>query len=432
MNTKPAKNSLLSSMSRKKLGVLIASFIVFMATLSILTFEGTKNTVALTVDGEKVIIKTHAKTIGDVLHDLNVDVKDTDFLSHSVETRVKDQLNIIWEPAILVKVRDGKDHQSVWTTAKTVNELLNIEEIYIDEHDEINVALIAPIQSNMEVEIERAIPLTLINGKKKKEEVWTTSTTVADFLEQQGIKLGKLDRVEPDLKEGVEAKDEIKVIRVEKVTDVVEEPIDFAVVTKKDSSLSKGMEKVVREGKEGLLEKEYEITKENGKEVARKFIKEKTIRDSSDKVVAVGTKVLVAQVSRGQAKASASPAKSVQPKAAAVTNVSTKVATSTSNEASNAGKEMYVEATAYTAYCNGCSGTTATGIDLRANPNQKVIAVDPNVIPLGSKVWVEGYGHAIAGDTGGAIKGNRIDLFVPSKEQAYKFGRKKVKIRVLN
>lgn len=96
------------------------------------------------------------------------------------------------------------------------------------------------------------------------------------------------------------------------------------------------------------------------------------------------------------------------------------------------GKEMTVTATAYTAYCNGCSGVTATGIDLRANPGQKVIAVDPSIIPLGSKVHVEGYGTAIAGDTGGAIKGNKIDVFVPSKSEAINFGVKKVKIKVLN
>lgn len=96
------------------------------------------------------------------------------------------------------------------------------------------------------------------------------------------------------------------------------------------------------------------------------------------------------------------------------------------------GTEMTVTATAYTAYCNGCSGVTATGQDLRANPNQKVIAVDPSVIPLGSKVHVEGYGTAVAGDTGGAIKGNKIDIFMPSKEDAINFGRKSVKITVLN
>ncbi|HBZ09559.1 MAG TPA: LysM peptidoglycan-binding domain-containing protein [Bacillus bacterium] len=100
--------------------------------------------------------------------------------------------------------------------------------------------------------------------------------------------------------------------------------------------------------------------------------------------------------------------------------------------ASPQGNEMTVTATAYTAYCNGCSGVTATGIDLRSNPGQKVIAVDPSVIPLGSKVHVEGYGTAIAGDTGGAIKGNKIDVFVPSKSEAMKFGVKTVKIKVLN
>jgi 3D (Asp-Asp-Asp) domain-containing protein/LysM repeat protein len=96
------------------------------------------------------------------------------------------------------------------------------------------------------------------------------------------------------------------------------------------------------------------------------------------------------------------------------------------------GKSMTVEATAYTANCAGCSGTTATGVDLKANPNQKVIAVDPSVIPLGSKVYVEGYGEAVAADTGGAIKGSRIDVFVPSESDAQQFGRKSVKITVMN
>lgn len=95
------------------------------------------------------------------------------------------------------------------------------------------------------------------------------------------------------------------------------------------------------------------------------------------------------------------------------------------------GKEMTVSATAYTAFCAGCSGVTATGQDLRSNPNQKVIAVDPTVIPLGSKVWVEGYGEAIAGDTGGAIKGNKIDVFIPSQDAAMAFGRKNITIKIL-
>ncbi|OXT16293.1 peptidoglycan-binding protein [Bacillus sp. OG2] len=96
------------------------------------------------------------------------------------------------------------------------------------------------------------------------------------------------------------------------------------------------------------------------------------------------------------------------------------------------GKEITVTATAYTASCEGCSGVTSTGIDLNANPDQKVISVDPNVIPLGSKVYVEGYGNAIAGDTGGSIKGNKIDVFIPTKEEAIKFGRQTLTVRILD
>lgn len=107
-------------------------------------------------------------------------------------------------------------------------------------------------------------------------------------------------------------------------------------------------------------------------------------------------------------------------------------ANATSSTHKSEGKKTFqMEATAYTAYCNGCSGTTATGIDLRANPNQKVVAVDPAVIPLGSRVYVEGYGEAIAGDTGGAIKGQKIDLYMQSEADAYAFGRQQVTVTLL-
>ncbi|MFN2747487.1 MULTISPECIES: LysM peptidoglycan-binding and 3D domain-containing protein [unclassified Bacillus (in: firmicutes)] len=105
---------------------------------------------------------------------------------------------------------------------------------------------------------------------------------------------------------------------------------------------------------------------------------------------------------------------------------------SRSNTSQSAAKELTVTATAYTANDGGMSGVTATGINLKANKNAKVIAVDPSVIPLGSKVHVEGYGEATAADTGGAIKGNKIDVFVPSKSAAKNWGVRTVKVKVLN
>jgi 3D (Asp-Asp-Asp) domain-containing protein len=94
-------------------------------------------------------------------------------------------------------------------------------------------------------------------------------------------------------------------------------------------------------------------------------------------------------------------------------------------------KEITVKSTAYTAYCSGCSGVTATGINLKKNPNAKVIAVDPKVIPLGTKVYVEGYGEAVAGDTGGAIKGNKIDVHMSTKQKAKNWGVRTVKVQIL-
>ncbi|WP_026568704.1 MULTISPECIES: 3D domain-containing protein [Sediminibacillus] len=96
------------------------------------------------------------------------------------------------------------------------------------------------------------------------------------------------------------------------------------------------------------------------------------------------------------------------------------------------GKVVTVESTAYTSDCAGCSGITATGVNLNENPNAKVIAVDPKVIPLGSRVYVEGYGEAIAADTGGAIQGNRVDLHVPTKSEAYDWGRRTVEVTILD
>ncbi|KGX90250.1 peptidoglycan-binding protein [Pontibacillus halophilus JSM 076056 = DSM 19796] len=99
-------------------------------------------------------------------------------------------------------------------------------------------------------------------------------------------------------------------------------------------------------------------------------------------------------------------------------------------ESNDVAKTLTVNATAYTANCQGCSGVTSTGIDLKANPDRKVIAVDPNVIPLGSEVYVEGYGKAIAGDIGGAIKGNKIDVFIPNRSDALNWGNKTVEVTV--
>ena len=393
------KNLFSKTLSKKKLVIFSASFLVFAVALGFFMYEGTKKTVALTMDGQERVIKTHADTIQDIFNDLDISLRSEDYLSLAANTEVKNNLAIVWKPARQVEVIQDQEKKTYWTAADTVEDFLKEQNIVINEHDQLNLNPDAKLKKDMKIAIQRAFPLKLVVGGKE-QDVWSTSTTVADFLLQQGITLNELDRVEPELKQTVTEDAVINVIRVEKVTDVVEEPINFAVITKNDSNLEKGKQKVVTDGLNGLLSKQYEVILENGKEVSRKLVSEKKMKEKQDKVVAMGTKVIVAQVSRGTSEP--------------------------------AGKEFYVSSTAYTASCNGCSGYTATGINLRANPNMKVIAVDPSVIPLGTKVYVEGYGYAIAADTGSAVKGAKIDVFFPSKTDAYRWGRKRVKIKILN
>ncbi|WP_019157179.1 G5 and 3D domain-containing protein [Robertmurraya massiliosenegalensis] len=393
------KNLFSKSLSKKKVAVIGASFVVFVAAFGFVFYETTKKTVAVTLDGEEKVIKTHAGTIEEVLEELDISLHSEDYVSPSADTKVNDNLKVEWKPAKQVQMVKGNETKQVWTTADTVGAFLKEQKVSLSEHDQVHPTIDTKIKNDLQIKIDKAFSLTLNDGGEEKQ-VWSTSTTVADFLSQQGITLNELDRVEPKMDEKVQEDAIINVIRVEKVTDVVEEPIKFAVVTKQDSSLTQGTEKTVTSGQEGLLKKEYEVVLENGKEVSRELVKESTLKEKQDKVVAVGTKVIAQTVSRG-------------------TN-------------DNVSKEFTVSSTAYTANCNGCSGRTATGFNLKANPNAKIIAVDPSVIPLGTKVYVEGYGYAVAADTGSAIKGNKIDVFFSSKSAAYRWGRKNVKIKILN
>ena len=396
------KNLFLESLRSKQTVIRIISLVLFVSVISFVLFEGTKKTVTLEANGEVKEVSTHAKTVEELLQDHNIDVAEHDVISPSLSTKIANGTAITWEQAKEVTISVDGNQSKVWTTENLVKDILKEANIEVSEHDKVVQGLDSKIGADNKIDIQKAFQVTLVDGKEKRQ-VWSTSTTVANFLKQQGIQLNEFDRVENNLEEVITPESKIAVVRVEKVIDVVEDPLDFAIEKKQDSSLQKGKEKVLTAGRKGTISRTYEVVKENGEIVAKNLQSEKVIKEPTKQVVAVGTKAVVASaptVSRGSETTS--------------------------------GKEFYVTATAYTPYCDGCSGTSATGINLRANSGLKVIAVDPSVIKLGSKVWVEGYGTAIAGDTGGAIKGNKIDILVQSDAQARNWGRKKVRIKVLN
>ncbi|MDM5245836.1 MULTISPECIES: G5 and 3D domain-containing protein [unclassified Lysinibacillus] len=403
MSNNSMKNLFLGSLRSKQTVIGIISLILFVSVISFVLYQGTKKTVTLEADGKTTEISTHAKTVEQLLQDQNIDIAEHDKISPSLNTKIANGIAITWEQAKEVTISVDGNQSKVWTTETQVKDILKEASINVSEHDSLKQGLDTEVGADNKIDIQKAFQVSLVDGVNERQ-VWSTSTTVANFLKQQGIQLNEFDRVENNLKDVITPGSKITVVRVEKVIDVVEDSLDFAVEKKKDASLQKGKQKVVTAGQEGLVTKTYEVVKENGKVVAKNLQSEKVVKEPKKQVVAVGTKNLVAStttVSRG----SAEPA---------------------------SGKEFYVTATAYTPYCDGCSGTSATGINLRAGSGLKVIAVDPSVIKLGSKVWVEGYGTAIAGDTGGAIKGNKIDILVQTEAQASNWGVRKVRIKVLN
>ncbi|MBC1944898.1 LysM peptidoglycan-binding domain-containing protein [Listeria booriae] len=125
------------------------------------------------------------------------------------------------------------------------------------------------------------------------------------------------------------------------------------------------------------------------------------------------------------------PTQKQQPQQKSNSNQQSNQSQSSSKSSSKSvAKEITVTATAYSKAEPGMGHITASGIDLNDNP--RVIAVDPSVIPLGTKVYVEGYGEAIAADTGGAIKGNKIDVHMNTVQACYNWGVKTVKVQILN
>lgn len=382
--------------SKNKALILIASFLVIASLTGLFIYQGTKKSVSLTLNDNKKEIKTHAETVHELLGELKINYKKQDYLSPSVNAKVKDNMQIVWKPAYMVILTLNGEEKKVWTTAKTVKEFFAKSEIAVKEQDQLSVPLKTKIKQGLKINLDTAFQVVVNDGGEERT-VWSTSTTVADFLEQQGIKLNELDRVEPGLDQMIGENVPVNIVRVEKVTDVVEGPLEFATVTQKDSNLESGKQQVVQEGKIGKVQKTYEVILENGQEVSKTLISENVMEKATDKIVAVGTKEMTQLVSRG----------------------------------TETGKEFYVSSTAYTASCNGCSGKTAIGIDLHANPGAKIIAVDPSVIPLGTKVYVEGYGYAVAADTGTRIKGNKIDVFFASQSDAYRWGQRTVKIKIL-
>lgn len=231
--------------------------------------------------------------------------------------------------------------------------------------------------------------------------------TVANSLDEANVTLRRADIVNAPLNSRVQDGQQIKVTRVAQEVLTSDQMVRFSTEKKWDRSLRPGQQRVVQRGICGVNRNYVRVTYHDGKEVSRQNIKQEVVRKSRPLVLAYG---FSAPVSRGQVRSSRAYANRAAEAAALVAQPGD-------------GRVVTAVATAYTHTGN----RTAIGI----RPYQGVVAVDPRVIPLGTKLYVEGYGSAIAADTGGDIKGSRIDVFFDSRQQAINWGRRQVRVHIL-
>ncbi|AEF92956.1 3D domain-containing protein [Desulfotomaculum nigrificans CO-1-SRB] len=231
--------------------------------------------------------------------------------------------------------------------------------------------------------------------------------TVADSLDKANVTLRRADIVNAPLNSPVVDGQRIRVARVEEEILISDQMVKFQTEKRWDPGLYPGQQKVVQKGTCGLTRNYIRVIYHDGQEVKRETIKKEMVRKSRPLILAYGARVTV---SRGQVR----PSRAYATRAAEAAALAQPIGN---------GRVVTAVATAYTHTGN----RTATGI----RPYVGVVAVDPRVIPLGTKLYVEGYGPAIAADTGGDIEGNRIDVFFDSRQQAMNWGRRQVKVHIL-
>jgi len=295
---------------------------------------------------------------------------------------------------------DGKEETFV-TYKGTVKDVLQEKGITLASKDKVQPSLESKVSEKETIKLKTAIPVE-IKSNGIQVQVLTAEDTIKNMLDaeektlqEQGIDFDKeIDEVSPSLDSTIDSDTNVQLVKVQ-TTDLVEkQPINFDTIVEKNEELDSSVQKVKSEGVNGQKEITYQIVYKDGVEVSRDVKSTKTIVEPQNQVVVKGTGHVYA--SRGGG------------------NITYK-------------KKISSIATAYSGHSN-----TATGRrPVRNQGGLSTIAVDPSVIPLGSKVYVDGYGYAIASDTGGAIKGNKIDIYLDSASECDSWGRRSVNTLVV-
>ncbi|AIQ71829.1 MULTISPECIES: 3D domain-containing protein [Paenibacillus] len=323
-----------------------------------------------------------------------------------------------------VLVIDGQT-QTLETREALLGDVLEKEQISLQPHDELSLGLSDEIKDGDRVVINRAQKFSLTADGATKT-LYTTEDTIGQAIDKLGINLEGYDKIFPSLDTTISADMEIKIVRINKQTVQRTTNLPFRVIKTADPSLTVGTVRVAQAGKPGVMVQHIEKIYQDGELASMRMIGKEVQTVTKDKIIAVGTKALPKPTV---------VAKATTTSKSSTTSKTTKVSAKTKNVTSKAGvdfeyKKMIknVSMTAYSSEEPGIGTKTASGTRVTEG---RTIAVDPNVIPIGWWVYIDGLGFRRAEDTGGAIKGNKVDVYYDSLSHARNFGRKSRTVYVI-
>lgn len=292
-----------------------------------------------------------------------------------------------WARKTVTLVDSGKEI-TIKTRSATVGELLAEKKIDLGPHDRVVPEWSADLIDGSRVEVKRAHRITLV-ADRETSEFFSTADTVGDVLQDKKVTMNGQDAVSPAAGEKITSDMEIRVVRVRTENEEIKAPIAYDTRRVPNHEMARGISRTMARGQNGEEVQTWSVTYHDDQVVSRHMVDRKTVTKPVEAVVHVGTGQTV---SRG-------------------------------GETIRFREAMDVTATAYTY----TGYNTASGV----RPHYGVVAVDPGVIPLGTRLYVEGYGYATALDTGGAIRGNRIDVFLESEGDANRWGVRTVRVYIL-
>ena len=301
-----------------------------------------------------------------------------------------------------VSIVDEKGEEIRFITyANNTAEVLAEKNVTLGPWDETSIPLEGKVKDGDVIYVYRSKTVRFENGKRYSVKL-TAKPTVEDFLESMGVDTEGSIKTNVALKEKVTDGMEICVTYVdEKIVDS-QEVVSYNTERIANNTMLSGTTNVIKEGSDGLVDRVYREYYENGELISRDIVEETVKVAAVDAVVEYGTK----------------PRQSISYSRVSV---------------SRGTEYRYVDCIDVTATAYCLKGRTASGMYTQYG----VVAVDPRVIPLGTRLYIEAadgtwiYGTAVAADTGGAIKGNKRDLYVETYDEAMRFGRRKAKVYIL-